>query len=250
MNMNNERIASRHGLLWLGTTLSVGLIVSTVLAMGVVERVKLSNQTIMVKGCSERLIDSDLITWSAGLSAQAVTTAEAYGKLKKDLAVLKDYLRRQGIPDSDVTVSSISTSTLFSRDERGRYTDTITGYRLSQSVWIRSNDLGTITRVSRECTDLIEQGVEINSSSPQYLYTKTSELKIEMLGNAARDARKRAEQLAKDGGGKVGALRSVSQGVFQITPADSTEVSNYGINDTSSWKKKITAVVTVRYSIR
>ncbi|NQT83810.1 SIMPL domain-containing protein [bacterium] len=248
--MNTQRISSRHGLMWLGTSLAVGLIISTVLAMGTVERIKLANQTIMVKGCAEKLIDSDVIAWSASFSVQGSQTADAYKKLKKDLSTVLDYLRKGGVPEEVMTVSSISTRELYERDEQGRRTDIIRGYRLSQSVHVRSSELEKISRISRECTDLIEKGIEIDSSTPRYFYTGFDKLKLEMLGEAARDARRRAEQLAKDSGSKVGALRSTSQGVFQITSADSTEVSNYGVFDTSSWTKKIRAVVTVRYSIR
>jgi hypothetical protein len=218
--------------------------------MNTVERVKLANQTIMVKGCAEKLIDSDVVAWSASFSAKGRQMADAYGKLKQDLSTVQDYLRGEGVPEEEITVSSISTRTLYARDEHGRTTDTITGYRLSQSVHVRSGDLEKISRISRECTDLIEKGVEIDSSAPRYFYTEFDKLKLEMLGKAARDARKRAEQLAKDSGSKVGPLRSTSQGVFQITSADSTEVSNYGVYDITSWTKKIRAVVTVHYSIR
>ena len=248
--MSAETRSQRHGLMWLGTSLAIGLIVSTVLAMNTVERVKLANQTIMVKGCAEKLIDSDVIAWSASFSAQGSQTADAYKKLKKDLSTVLDYLRKEGVPDEVITVSSISTRELYERDAQGRRTDIIRGYRLSHSVHVRSSELEKISRISRECTDLIETGVEIDSSSPQYFYTGFDKLKLEMLGKAARDARKRAEQLAKDSGSKVGPLRSTSQGVFQITSADSTEVSNYGVYNTISWTKKIRAVVTVHYSIR
>ena len=38
-------------------------------------------------------------------------------------------------------------------------------------------------------------------------------------------------------------------GVFQITPRNSTDVSDYGINDTSSREKDVTAVVTVTFGL-
>jgi hypothetical protein len=248
--MNVHVAPTRHGLFWLGASLAVGLIISTVLAMNTVRSVKLANQTISVKGCAERVIDSDEISWSATISSQAPQMAEAYNKLKNDLSVLLDYLETEGIPKEDVNVSSISRTVLYGRDEHGNRTDTVTGYRLSQSVRIRSGDLDRVTRISKECTNLMAKGLGIDSGSPDYFCTKIDDLKLEMLGEAARDARQRAEQLVKDSGSKVGALRSSSQGVFQITSAYSTDISDYGIHDTSCWTKKIRAVVTVRYSIR
>ena len=49
---------------------------------------------------------------------------------------------------------------------------------------------------------------------------------------------------------KVGKISSVKMGVFQITPADSTEVSDYGMNDTSCVEKKVTAVANVVFGIK
>lgn len=248
--MTGQSVAPRHGLFGLGVTLSLGLIISTFLAAGTLQKVKLANQTILVKGCAERPIQSDLATWHATIWAQSEKADEAYRKLRADLSVVRDYLREKGVPDEVVTVSSIFTAKMYARDAKGNFTDTITGYRLSQCVYIRSGEIEKVTRISRECTDLIEKGVEIDSASPQYVYTKLNELKIAMLGEAARDARNRAEQLAKESGSKVGALRSATQGVFQVTPVDSTEVADYGINDTSSITKKVRAVITVRYAVR
>jgi hypothetical protein len=44
-------------------------------------------------------------------------------------------------------------------------------------------------------------------------------------------------------------MRSSSQGVFQITPRDSTEVSDYGFNDTSSREKDVNAVVSATFAV-
>jgi hypothetical protein len=248
--MNSQPVASRHGLFGLGAMLSVGMIVSTFLAAAALQKAKLANQTISVKGCAEREIESDVVTWQTTIWAEGAKTDDAYRKLKGDVSIVLGYLKEKGVPEGAMTVSSIYTAKLYARNERGNLTDTVTGYRLSQCVRVRSGDIEKVTGISRECTDLIAQGVEIDSSSPEYFYTKLNELKIAMLGEAARDARRRAEQLARDSGSKVGALRSASQGVFQVTPVDSTEVSDCGINDTSSITKKVRAVVTVRYSIR
>src|SRR4029077_8073817 len=96
---------------------------------------------------------------------------------------------------------------------------------------------------------LIQDGIAFTSNAPEYYFTKLDDLKIQMLGQATKDARERAEQLAVNSRSKVGALRSASQGVFQITPPFSTEVSNTGQSDTTSIDKSIKALVTVEYAI-
>jgi hypothetical protein len=94
------------------------------------------------------------------------------------------------------------------------------------------------SRVSRESTELINQGVEFESNAPQYFYTKLDELKLEMLARASENAKQRVENMVKAAGNKIGFMRSAKMGVFQITPVTSTEVSDGGENDTSSLDKK------------
>ena len=104
-------------------------------------------------------------------------------------------------------------------------------------------------RVSRESTELIDQNIDFESSAPEYFYTKLDELKIEMLAKATENAKARAENMVKATGNKIGSIRSAKMGVFQITPINSTEVSDWGVNDTTSLEKRVTAVVTASFAI-
>ncbi len=70
-----------------------------------------------------------------------------------------------------------------------------------------------------------------------------------MLGEAANDAKLRAEKIAAITGNKIGTVRSARMGVLQITSADSTEVSDSGINDTSTIDKDMTAVVNISFAV-
>jgi hypothetical protein len=70
-----------------------------------------------------------------------------------------------------------------------------------------------------------------------------------MLAKATEDAKQRAISMAKSTGNKIGFMRSAKMGVFQIMPVTSTDVSWYGENDTSSFEKKVMAVVNASFSI-
>ncbi|WP_420795975.1 SIMPL domain-containing protein [Desulforamulus profundi] len=98
--------------------------------------------------------------------------------------------------------------------------------------------------------ELIEQGVVFESQPPQYFYTKLNDLKVNMLAEATKDAKLRAEKMASSTGSRIGSQRSAKMGVFQITAVNSNEISDYGINDTSSIEKEITAVVNVEFSVK
>ena len=71
-----------------------------------------------------------------------------------------------------------------------------------------------------------------------------------MIGRATENARERAQNIAKKGNFRLGSIASVRVGIFQITPLHSTEVSDYGINDTTSIEKEIKSVVEIKYFVK
>ena len=126
----------------------------------------------------------------------------------------------------------------------------ISSYMASQSVSVSSNDVDKIKEVSLDISSLIEQGVNFMVNPPEYYYTKLGDIKIEIQAEAAKDAMVRGERIAKATGRKLGALSRARMGVIQITPENSNMVSDMGMNDVSSIRKEITAVVNADFSIK
>jgi hypothetical protein len=44
-------------------------------------------------------------------------------------------------------------------------------------------------------------------------------------------------------------VRSANVGVYQIVPRNSTEISDYGVNDTTAREKDVISVVTVTFAV-
>lgn len=236
---------------WLnsGTTLAIGLVLSSIVLGWSYTRVKKGDEAVTVTGSARKRIKSDLVVWNAGVSSQAAKLSDAYSRLAADVPRIKEYLKAKGIAENQMTVSAIASTTQYGRDENGNQTAEITGYSLSQQIEVRSGDVDRIAQIAREATELINQNILLESSAPQYSYTKIGDLKIEMLGEAARDAKTRAERIAASTGNKIGTVRSARMGVMQITAADSTDVSDSGISDTSSIDKDMTAVVNISFAV-
>ncbi len=239
----------KHYLFNGGAALAIGLIISSLIFGWFYSSSKKGDEAITVTGSAKRRITSDLVVWNAGISSQSGELQEAYRGLSENIPKIKQYLVQKGIPEEQMTVSSITTSTLKRQDANGNETSEISGYSLSQQIEVRSNDVGRISQIAREATELINQGILIESRAPQYYYTKIGDLKIEMLGEAAKDAKERAERIASSTGNSIGSVRSARMGVLQITAADSTEVSDYGTYDTGTIEKDITAVVNVSFAV-
>lgn len=243
--MNNERTPPYIG----SAILAIGIIIATIVGGWFFVKGKRGDQTITVTGSAKQRIKSDLVIWKAAVTYQSTTLADAYRALSEAVPKVKSYLAGKGIPENEMTISSISSQTLHGKTTEGIETSEITGYTLRQEVEVRSTDVDKIARIARESTELINQGILIESMAPEYHYTKLGDLKIKMLAEAAKDAKLRAEQIAQSTGSSIGSVRTARMGVLQITPADSNEVSDMGMNDTSSLDKDITAVVNIGFAV-
>jgi len=241
---------SNLGRIGLGLSLAAGLVASAAIVSNALVEIRADAQALEVKGFAERELDSDLATWTGAFTTRDASLTAAYATLERQRAQVLAFLEAAGVPAAAAEVQPVSTQVLYAQNPLGGYTNRVEGYALSQQVRVSSTDVDLIARISKDSSALVRQGIEFSSYAPEYLYTKLEELKLAMLAGATADARKRAETLATESGSRLGRLLSARQGVFQITPAHSTEVTDYGQNDTSSRRKSIKAVVTVRYAVR
>jgi len=234
----------------LGLCIAVATVFSSfVISKGMMQIKKFGNEVIEVTGSAEKEIVSDYIVWSSSFSCRDAKMISAFEQLNRDLEKAKKYLLTKGIKEEEIIVSQIQTSEYYKKNDKGGETNQIEGYYLSQSIEVRSYDVKKVDDIARQSTELINQGVQFVSGTPEYFYTKLAELKVEMLAKATENAKKRAETMAASTGNKIGLMRSARMGIFQITPVNSYDVSWYGNNDTSSYEKKVTAVVNVDFGI-
>ena len=124
------------------------------------------------------------------------------------------------------------------------------GYRLSQSVEVRSPDVEGVPRLAGDSSELLQQGVAFVSEGFEFIYTKAGDAKVEMMAEATKDARARAEQIATQGGRAIKELRNAKMGVVQINPLYSSTPSWEGNNDTTALDKTIIATVTTTFAMR
>jgi hypothetical protein len=230
--------------------LALAVIASSLILVDGVKAVKGSGNKIVVTGSAKQQITSDLIVWTGSFSAKSPALQEAYTKLESDKVKVQDYLEKQGVPKDKIVFSSINTNTYYIILPSGQYTSDVDYYELNQTVTISSGEIDKVTQISRNVTELINEGIQFQSNAPQYMYTKIADLKVTMLAEATKDARKRAEMIAENAGNKLGDLKSADMGVIQITPLYSNEVTDYGMNDTYSLEKEITAIVHCEFEIK
>lgn len=204
-------------------------------------------ETISVTGLAEKDFVSDQIVWTGNYSRKTMDLKTAYQELKDDEGKIRAYLKGKGVNDAEMVFSAVSIDKDFTTryDDNGRVTGSeFTGYNLKQNVTVDSKDIEKVEKISREVTELIESGIEFNSSSPSYYYTKLSELKVDLLAKASADAKQRAETIAKNSGGGLGKIKKATMGIFQITGKNSNEDYSYGGTFNTSSKNKTASITT------
>jgi hypothetical protein len=213
-------------------------------------RIKHQEHRVTVTGSATRRIQSDFIVWRSVVRSQDPALTAAYKKLASDVPAVLTFIKSRGIDDKSVTVSSISIQEIHPRDREGQPQEEVTSaYVAEQSIEVSSSDIPKVERVSREATELLDRGVYVRSDAPLYIYTKLATLKIQMIADASKDARLRAEQIATNTGAKLGGLLSARMGVLQINPAFSTSVSAEGNNDKTTLEKDVFSVVTANFEV-
>ena len=229
--------------------LSGSLVITALIGSEAIRDFKQANDLLVVTGSAKRPIRSDYIIVRLAVSSQGATAQTAYQELKRQTGEVRAYLKNQQVPDDAITFSPIQNYAIPERTINGRETGRILSYRLTQRLEIRSDDVERYAQLAQEANELLNQGINLVSEPPEYLYTKLSQLRIEMVAEATKDAQARAEAIASSTETQVGTVRSAKTGVFQITSRNSTDVSDYGIYDTSSLEKDITAVVSVTFGM-
>ncbi len=222
------------------------IIVAFVLAKGLKDMK--SDQTINVTGSAKQLIISDLGILKGFFNIEAPTAQEAYKELSRQRPFVVDFLKSKGFKETDIDLKTINVYPQYSYNNNGQQLG-VRAFNINQSLEVSSNDVNKIKDVSISISSLFAQGLNFNVNSPEYYYTKLSDVKVDIQAAAAKDAMIRGGKVAEATGRSLGTLTNARMGVLQITPENSNMTSDYGVNDVSSIRKEITAVVNANFEI-
>lgn len=223
------------------------IVASVIIAQGF-RNIKVGAETMNVTGSAKQVIVSDLGVLRGVISAEGGTAAEAYRELLAQRPVIMQYLASKGFPEDKVTLHTINNYPNYNFGPQGQQLGVRT-FTASQMLEVRSSDVEVIRSMSLDISSLVERGVSFSVNPPEYYYTKIGDIKIEIQAEAAKDAMERGRRVAEATGRKLGTLKSARMGVIQITPENSNMTSDYGINDVSSIRKEVTAVVGASFEI-
>jgi len=232
-------------LIWLAVILAFGLVIATKTAINGISR-----NGISVTGSAYQIVQSDSGRFEFEIVTRKSDRAAAYTLIQGQLPVVISYLEEKGLTADEIEVKTNRGYYTYKYTPSGMSTNEVAYYNLSQPIVVKSADVQKIKDISVNIQSLIDKSIEINVNEPEYFYSKLSDLKVKLLQEATVDAKQRATAMLKAAKSRPGKIQSVKMGIFQITPADSNDVSDMGINDTSTIEKKVTAVANVVFRIK
>ena len=202
---------------------------------------------ITVTGSAKTSAVADNAVWTLSVSLSSPTVGAAVKKVDADVAALSSYLTQGGIAADALTLGAVST---YANEEyvNGNSTGRILSYLASRDVTVRTSDVELVSKLSQGIGSLLGTGINVNNYGPQYYISNLPELRPELMSEAMKDAKLRAESLTKAVGGSLGSLANVKAGPIQITTPDSTMTADYGAYDTSTINKTVSATVSVTFN--
>lgn len=191
---------------------------------------------VTVKGLAEREVLADQGTWKITFSSYGEALDQAIAQNLRDRGLVLGYLKAAGVGEQEIRLGMprVEDHSDF-KGERVRFS-------IQDSVLLVSSQVNLIQKVAATASELLAQGVALSGwENPQYFFTDLSAIKPQMIAEATQDARKGAEQFAKDSRSKLGPILRGSQGLFSFLGESS------GIGETEQIRKIARVVITVDY---
>lgn len=150
-------------------------------------------------------VTPDTATISLGVQRQAATTDAAITAHATAMNAVIGALKQAGIKDEDIKTTRFSIEPMYSYNSNGK-PPVLTGYRVTNTVSFDSQSLDTLGQ-------LIDAAVaaganEVNGIT--FTVKDVDAVKTQAIDKAVRDARTKADAIAKAAGVKIRRIRSIS----------------------------------------
>lgn len=230
------------------TLIGAGVAVAGLAVSQGLERFRLADRSVTVKGLAEKNVESDFAVWTLGFRRGG----NAFDAVQKALAGDRDavvaFLKARGFKDEEIEVRPLGVQDLFAR-EYGSGNQPLR-FNGTGQVIVKSPRVAEVQAAALAVDPLIQAGVQLGgegpgAGGPQFQLRGFNDVKAPLLAEATRNAREQAEKFAAEAGARLGALKSANQGVIQISGAAGSDY-----DDGSSREKRLRVVSTFVYELR
>ena len=197
---------------------------------------------VSVKGLSEVEVPANKVIWPIVFKEVGNNLPVLYNSINSTSTKIIAYLKGNGITEAEISVNA--PEVIDMQAERYSSNDKPYRYNVTSVITVTSEQVEVVRKLIASQGELLKDGVAIVGGDYEnriiYEYTLLNDLKPQMIAEATRNARKAAEQFAKDSDSKLGKIVWASQGQFSITDRDNN----------TPYIKKVRVVTSVNYSLK
>ncbi len=212
------------------------------------ERFRMSDRSVTVKGLAEKEVQSDFAVWTLSFRRAGSDFGGVQQALSADREKVTAFLKTRGFTDAEVEARPLQVQDLFAREyAQGNQPLRFNG---TGQVLVKSARVAEVEGAARAVDPLIQAGVQLGGegegqSGPRYQLRGFNDIKAPLLAEATRNAREQADKFAAEAGAQLGPLKNANQGVIRITGDDGNDFDNG-----SSRLKRLRVVSTFEYELK
>ena len=200
------------------------------------------DRKVSVKGLSEREVDADKVTWPILSKELGNNLPELYNRIAVTQGKIKKFLMSNGVKENEINVNAPVVIDL----NADQYNTNQRAYRynITSIVTVTSRNVKLVRSIIARQGELLKEGIAIvdggYENPVKYEFVSFNSMKPKMMEEAIANARKTAEQFAKNSESKLNKIVSADQGQFSIDNRDSN----------TPYVKKVRVVTTIIYSLK
>ena len=194
-----------------------------------VERFRVADRSVTVKGLAEMDVKSDFAVWTLGFRRGGDDFAELQQRLAGDRQAVVAFLREQGFDEAEIEVRPLQVQDLLAREWGSQ--EVALRFNGQGQVLVKTARVDAVAAAANALDPLIQAGVQLDSESggamgPRYQLRGFNELKPVLLQQATANAREQATRFADDAGARLGELRNANQGVIRVIDDDGSDMES------------------------
>lgn len=224
------------------TILVIGAIIVASIGAYTAYDIKLSRDSVEVTGSAKKAVAADTARWVINLETKTGINDQqtGYAHLETAVGKITQYLEKEGFTDNETP--AVSSYANYYYPQNGE--PTMTGYTVSRQIIVHSSNVDKISALANTIEPFTGANYTVSTYALELTYSKLDQMRVELLSEAIKDAKARAEAIASESGRNIGVLCNASSGVVQVLPQGGIDISDYGMYDTQSKNKEV--MVTVR----
>jgi hypothetical protein len=224
--------------------IAVGLVIGGAFIGNGLERFRMADRSIIIKGLAEQSVDSDFVTWPLTVRRAGDSFLSVQKSLATDRDRLVEFLHGLGFTGNEMEIRPLVVTDAYSREYAS--SNSPTRYSGSALVIVNSERVAAVSAAALATDPLIAAGVQLDlGTGPSYSLRAFNDAKGPLLKAATENAREQAIKFAKESGASLSELKSANQGIIQISGTGGNPYDS-----ASSREKRLRVVSTFEYYLK